>query len=167
MFKKLFIFVLVSFVLVTIIIVLRNPIIGKFFSGTARLIGKETKSEIYIDGKKKSDAKLFLSRSNFEETEKRDYLILYLRDVKDYDGIPVLIIDKENQIVKFPNSNEKDYDVVFENLLQSDSGANVMVPLNNKLKGLGFEPNLKIENNVIKFKMLVENKICEIIINIA
>ena len=113
------------------------------------------------------DAKLFILKSNFDETEKRDYLILYLRDLKDYNEIPVFIIDKENQIVNIPNASEKDYNLVFENLLQSDSGANVMVPINNNFKGFGFEPNLIFEEQKISFKIPVKNNIKKIVINLV
>ncbi|MEN9335594.1 MAG: hypothetical protein RLZZ500_581, partial [Bacteroidota bacterium] len=88
-------------------------------------------------------AKVFYSNSNFYNKQKRDYLILYLRSVKTYNGIAVFVIDKKNEIVYFPNSSDSDYNVYFENLLQSDSGANVMVPINDSLKGLGFDPALR------------------------
>jgi hypothetical protein len=162
--KKIFIFIIITILLISVIIVFRNPIIAKFLSGTARIIGKEIRSEIYINGKRELNAKLFIAKSNFEETEKRDYLILYLRNLKDYNGTPVLIIDRENQIVKIPNANEKDYNLVFENLLQSDSGANVMIPINDKIKGLGFEPNLKFEDKKITFNTLENNNINQILI---
>lgn len=158
---------MISTTLISVITVFRNPILGKFLTGSARLIGKETKSEIYINGKRELDAKLFILKSNFDETEKRDYLILYLRDLKDYNEIPVFIIDKENQIVNIPNASEKDYNLVFENLLQSDSGANVMVPINNNFKGFGFEPNLIFEEQKISFKIPVKNNIKKIVINLV
>jgi len=156
-----------TIILISIIIVLMNPIVGKFLTGTARIIGKNIKCEIYINGNEKLNAKLFISKSNFAENEKRDYLILYLRDINDYKGIPVLIIDKENRSLMFPNASKKDYNLVFGNLLQSDSGANVMIPINNKLKGFGYEPNLKITEKNIEFEIIVKNKIQKIKINIA
>lgn len=167
MLKKLLIFLIISFISITVITMYSTPIIGKYITGTARIIGKETRTEIFMNGKKKSDAKLFISKSNFQETKKRDYLILYLDEVKGYSGIPVLIIDREHKVLMFSNSSKKDYDLIFKNLFQSDSGANVMIPVNNELKGLGFEPDLKIEKDVIKFKIPAENKIYDIIINIA
>lgn len=162
--KKISIFIVIAILIIFVITVIRNPIIAKFLSGTARIIGKETRSEIYINGKRELNAKLFIAKSNFEETEKRDYLILYLRNLKDYNGTPVLIIDRENQIVKIPNASEKDYNLVFENLLQSDSGANVMIPINNKIKGLAFEPNLKFADKKITFNTLEDNNINRILI---
>ena len=167
MLKKLLIFVITSFILITVITMYSTPIIGKYLTGTARIIGKETRTDIFINGKKKSDAKLFISKSNFEETKKHDYLILYLDEVKDYRGIPVLIIDKDHKILMFSNSSKKDYDIIFKNLFQSDAGANVMIPVNNELKGLEFEPDLKIEKDVIKFKIVAENKIYDMIISIV
>lgn len=35
-------------------------------------------------------------------------------------------------MVIIPNDNIKDYNIIFNKLFQSDSGANVMIPLNNK-----------------------------------
>lgn len=67
----------------------------------------------------------------------------------------------------FPNSGKKNYDIIFKNLFQSDSGANVMIPVNSKVKGLGFKPDLTFEDKVIKFKLSAENKICDVIINIS
>ncbi len=166
MLKKLLKFFVIFSIVISVIIMFSTPIIIKYLTGTARIVGKPAQAEIFIDGKEKSDAKLFISKSNFKETEKRDYLILYLDDVKNYNGIPVLIIDKDHKVLMFPNSGKKNYDIIFKNLFQSDSGANVMTPVNNKVKGLGFEPDLRFEDKVIKFKISAENKIYDVIINI-
>ena len=157
----------ISLILILTIFIFINPIVGKFLTGTARIIGKNIDCEVYIDGKKKTDATVYKSDSNFVENEKRNYLILYLRNVKSYEGIPVFVIDKENEIVMLPNASKKDYDLVFGNLLQSDSGANVMIPINDKLKGFGVEPNLRITEKNIEFEIIVKNKIQKIKINIA
>jgi hypothetical protein len=167
MLKKFLKFFVISFIVISVIIMFSIPIIVKYLTGTARIVGKPAQAEIFIDGKEKSDAKLFISNSNFEGTQKRDYLILYLDDVKDYNGIPVLIIDKKHKVLMFPNSGKEDYDIIFKNLFQSDSGANVMIPVNNKVKGLGFEPDLIFEDKVIKFKISAENKIYDVTINIS
>lgn len=135
-----------------------NPIIGKYLCGTARLIGKQIDAEIYINEKKDANAKVFYSNSDFYNKQKRDYLILYLRSVTAYNGIPVFVIDKKNKIAYFPNSSKNDYNVYFGNLLQSDSGANVMVPINDSLKGLGFDPKLIIQKNIIEFEILDSEK---------
>jgi hypothetical protein len=157
----------ISLILILTIFIFINPIVGKFLTGTARIIGKNINCEVYIEGTKKIEAKLYKSDSNFAENEKRNYLILYLRNVKNYKGIPVIVIDKENRIVMFPNASKKDYNLVFGNLLQSDSGANVMIPINDELKGFGVEPNLIITEKKIEFEINVENKIQKIKINIA
>ena len=51
MLKKIITFIVIAVPLISVITVFRNPILGKFLTGSARLIGKETKSEIYINGK--------------------------------------------------------------------------------------------------------------------
>ncbi|TPG34002.1 hypothetical protein [Flavobacterium pectinovorum] len=157
---------LIAAVFVILILIFMNSILGKFLTGTARIIGKEIKSEIYIDGKREDKAKLFISKSNFEGNETRDYLILYLRDVKKIKEYPVLVIDRKYNDVMIPNASKNDYNLVFNYLFQSDSGANVMVFVKDDVKGLGFEPDLRIENNVIKFKMLFAKKPSDIIIKI-
>ena len=77
------------------VVIFTNPIIGKYLSGTARLIGKPIDAKIYISEKKSAEAKVFYSNSDFYNKQKRDYLILYLRSVKTYNGIAVFVIDKK------------------------------------------------------------------------
>lgn len=164
--KGIIISILLAISIVTIFIIV-NPISLKLLAGSARVIGLENKSKIFINGNQKLNAKLFKVKSNFEENENRDYLILYLRDVKDYAGIPVWIIDKKNKIIAFPNASKNDYNLIFGNLIQSDSGANVLIPINDKLKGFSFDPNLKIVNKNISFEIIVNNQVQKITINIA
>ena len=140
------------------VVIFTNPILGKYITGTARLIGKPIDAEIYINEKKDTNAKVFHSNSDFYNKQKRDYLILYLRNVTTYNGIDVYVIDKKNKIAYFPNSGENNYNVYFGNLLQSDSGANVMVSINDSLKGLGFDPKLVIQKNIIEFEIVDSQK---------
>lgn len=162
--KARIILVFIILFLIFTVYIFSNPIIGKLLTGTARIIGKESKSEIYINGKKELNAKVFISKSNFEGTQKRNYLILYLRDVTSYPGIPVLIIDKDKKVVNFSNSNEKDYNIYFNNLLQSDSGANTIIPINSNTKGFDYDPKLIIKEKTIRFRILEENQAYEITI---
>ncbi len=162
--KKTFTFL--SIIIIFIIIVWANPIILKFLTGTARVFNDEIECKVYIDDREVSGAKVFISKSDFYEREELDYLILYLRDIDVCKQYPVLIIDKKGNKIKIPNASKKDYDLFFWGLFQSDSGANVMIPIDDKLKGLGFEPNLKIEKNHIEFELLEKNKIQKTIIKI-
>ena len=141
--------------------------LGKAVVGTARIVGNETQSEVFVNDQKQTNAKLFVSKSNFDGNETRDYLILYLRDLSMFNEFPVLIIDKQNRMVFYTNASVNDYNLIFGKLLQSESGANGLVALNNQSKGLGFEPNLEIHGNVITFKIPINDKIQEIRLNIA
>jgi hypothetical protein len=162
--KKIFTFL--SIIIIFIIIVWTNPIILNFLTGTARILNDEIECKVYIDDREVSGAKVFISKSDFYEREELDYLILYLWDIDVCKQYPVLIIDKKDNKIKIPNASKKNYDLFFAILFQSDSGANVMIPIDDKLKGLGFEPNLKIEKNHIEFELLEKNKIQKTIIKI-
>jgi hypothetical protein len=148
-------FVLILFLLFcTIIFILAvNPIIVKWITGSARLIGKEIQNEVYINGKRKSEVKLFHVNSDFYNKKKKKNLVLYLIDLKQYDGIPVIIIDLKDKFVGFPNASISDYNLYFGNLIQSESGANVIIPINDGLKGWGYEPKLKINGKEISFEL--------------
>ncbi|CAM3999381.1 MULTISPECIES: hypothetical protein [Flavobacterium] len=165
--KKTLIFFTIFVVVLFLIISYKNPIIGKYIVGSARIIGEKTKSEVYCNQLKIDDAKLFLSKSNFEETEKRNHYILYFRNVKAFEGIPVVIVDIESNSVCIPNASLKDYDIVLGSLFQSESGAKVMIPIDNELKGLNFDPDLKVSFKKISFHLLVNNEIREIVIDIG
>ncbi|HRG39079.1 MAG TPA: hypothetical protein PK289_11155, partial [Bacteroidia bacterium] len=152
--KRLIIFFTILFLLI-ILCFWMFPIVGKLTFGTARIIGKEVSSVVYIDGQESSEAKLFYSASNFENTEKRDYWILYLRKQEGFNHhFPVLIIDKTNNQILIPNSGIDDYDIVLGYLLQSENGAHVMVSMEkDAIKSPCPERNthLKINENNIEF----------------
>lgn len=161
--KKSILF-LVPLVLLSIYFFL-NPIVIKLIVGSARIIGEEVKSEIVINGKKEPDVKVFACDSDFYGN-KRNHLIVCFRDSEQDLGFPVLVIDRETQQVKLPNASTEDYKVILGKLLQSESGANVMIPLNDPIKGFGFEPELQINDQVIRFKIANENKIQTVAIHL-
>ena len=66
--------------------------------------------------------------------------------------------------MKLPNAGKANYDVIFRQLLQSDSGANVMVSVNDKIKGSGYDPELVIKKNEVQFRILHNEKYLRIVI---
>ncbi|AWA31049.1 hypothetical protein HYN48_13680 [Flavobacterium magnum] len=141
--------------------------LGKMVVGTARIVGSKTQSEVFVNDQKQNNAKVFVSKSDFDGNESRDYLILYLRDLSMFNGFPVLVVDKQIKMVYYTNASLNDYNLIFGKLLQSESGANGLVAFNNQSKGLGFEPNLKINGNVITFEIPINDKVQKIKLNIA
>ncbi len=140
-----------------------NPsILLKLFVGSARNIGKPINAEIFINDKKQDEAKLFYVNTNFYNDKKEDYYVLYLRNLRNLKNseniFPVYVIDKKYNFLEIPNASISDYNIVFGNLYQSESGANVRVPIDGKLKGFGYNPNLKIEKNKFEFEISKSEK---------
>ncbi|MFD0835116.1 hypothetical protein ACFQ0I_05030 [Mariniflexile aquimaris] len=136
-----------------IYVISEKPILGKWVIGTSRLIGKPINCEIKINGAEFNNAKIFHQTSDFNDKAKRDYLILIIPNKKKTDKHNVLIIDKENDLIRIPNSNKKDYEILGNYLFQSESGANSMIPINDPDKGILFNPKLKIDNETIEFEL--------------
>jgi hypothetical protein len=53
--------------------------------------------------------------------------------------------------LEIPNSSKSDYNLFFGNLIQSESGANVRISVDDQLKGIGYNPKLVIDKNEVKF----------------
>lgn len=155
--------VIVPLVFLTVYLFL-NPIVIKLIVGSARVIGSETKSEVWINGKKDPDIKVFACDSDFYGNS-RNYRIISFRDSDQNFEMPVLVIDREAQLVKIPNASTEDYKVLLGKLLQSESGANAMIPLNDPIKGPGFEPELEMDDHEIRFKIVDQNKIQTVVIH--
>lgn len=140
------------------------PILGKWIIGSARPIGKPISCEIKINGIEYVNAKIFRQTTDFYGTTDRDYLILFIPKKNKSNGRNVLVIDRVNNVIRRPNSNKRDYEIICNYLFQSESGANTMVPINDGMKGMGFDPNLKFVNTLIEFDLPVwsEHKISKV-----
>lgn len=150
--KKIFFLFIFCFSIFFLYIFFQRPIVLKLFVGSARNIGTELKSTIYVDGKINTDAKLFKCNSDFYNKEKRNYYILYLRNTSLND-FPVLTIENDENLICYPNASKSDYNIIFGNLIQSESGANVRIPINDEVKGPGINPKLKMIENTIEFEL--------------
>ncbi|MBW1619821.1 hypothetical protein [Empedobacter falsenii] len=59
----------------------------------------------------------------------------------------------DNNYIGLPTStNEKDYKIIFGNLIQSDMGGK-FTPINDAFKGFDFDPELNIKGKTIKFNL--------------
>lgn len=106
--------------LLTLWIFIKNPILIKWVTGTARFIGRPEHARIYTDGKENDKVKLFKTKTR-DETE-TEYWVLYFQSETGKQFKPVLCFELLNKILWRPNSSVKDYNYVFGFLFQSESG---------------------------------------------
>lgn len=130
----------------------KAPILSRYLVGSARVIGKPIESTIFVNGSECRDAKIFIQHDDFYGSEE-EYFILYFPNKEKSEARNVVIVDKKNNLIRIPNSNRRDYEVIGKYLFQSESGANVMIPVNGPMKGMGFEPDLIIKKGSMEFKL--------------
>ena len=152
--RKRIIFIgIFSLLIIGIIQIISKPIIGKWILGSARIIGKPIDKKVKINGIELKSAKIFIQKTDFNTSKKRNYLILYLPNKTPSEGRNIIVIDKENNWIRIPSSNKRDYELIGNYLFQSETGAETMNPIFDDMKGLGFESDLKINKNLIEFKL--------------
>ncbi len=147
--KTKVLFVIIFIILVISITVLREkPILLKYLSGSARLIGKPVKVKVYINDKLSNKVKIFHT-DKYWNNEKADYYILNC----NFCERNIFIIDRVGKVVACANStNKSHYDIVLGYLFQSDVGAKFS-PIAGNIKGLGFKSNLIIKEDEITFTL--------------
>ena len=145
--------ILISICLIIILIIFfQTPIIGKYIFGTARIIDTEVQYKVLINNRKCDNCKVFEIKESFDGKHKCNLLVLYFDNNSNSRSGNVVLIDLSNKKVGYPNSGKSDYDLIYTNLLQSDSGS-FYVPFDDVAKGYGFNTDLIIKNNNIKFKL--------------
>jgi hypothetical protein len=71
-----------------------NPsIVLKWLMGSARCIGEPQKVNVLVNGTKNNEIKVFHIDEGFNNKEKEDYFVFYVRNIKGFDE-PVYIVDK-------------------------------------------------------------------------
>ena len=146
--KKKVVFILVVFLSgITIgITSMNNPIILKWTFGSARFIGKPIKVDSYVNGKLNEKIKVF-HIDKYWNNEPADYYIL--NSPEFHKRIEFFSVNKIDKYVGCPSStNERDYDIIFGFLFQSEVGSK-FTPIQNDIKGLNFNPNLEMNENEI------------------
>lgn len=138
---------------------INHPIILKWLTGTARIIGKPVKVETYINGVLNEKIKVFHT-DKYWNNEPADYYILYSSDF--HKRTEFFCVNKSDNYVGCPSgSNELDYDIVGGFLFQSEVGSK-FTPFQDDIKGLNFKPNLKISKNEIILDLPPSDKNAEI-----
>jgi len=126
-----------------------HPIILKWFSGSARLVGRPTEATVYTDGQVNRDVKVFYV-DNYWNGEPADYYILYF-PYADHSRLQILCLNRKDNYAGVPSStNARDYDVVAGLLFQSEVGAK-FTTMQDDIKGFNFNPQLAFGDRQITF----------------
>ena len=149
--KNIFLLLSISIIII-LFIFFRTPIIGKYIFGTARIIDKQVQYKVLLNNRKYDKCKVFEIKKSFDGKLKCNLLVLYFENKSNTETRNVILIDLNEKKAGRPNSNKKDYDLIFGNLFQSESGS-FYVAFDNVAKGYGFNTDLIIKNNNIKFKL--------------
>jgi len=117
-----------------------HPIILKWLSGSARLVGKPTDATVYTDGQVNNHVKVFYV-NKYWNGEPADYYILYF-PYADNSRLQILSLNRKDNYAGGPSStNIQDYDIVAGHLFQSEVGAK-FTPMQDGMKGYNFNPQL-------------------------
>jgi hypothetical protein len=144
----LFLIIIVGIILISI----NHPIILKWLSGTARLIGKPITATVYTNGELNPDIKVFHVNTYWGGTP-ADYYLIHFSNIKTKEaGRFIAIIKKENFVGIPSGENKSDYDKLFGRLFQSEVGSKFTSFLND-IKGYNFNPQLFFNDKTITFKM--------------
>lgn len=124
-----------------------HPIILKWLSGSARLIGRPTNAMVYTDGQVNKEIKVF-HVDKYWNGEPADYYILYF-PYADNSRLQILSLNRKDNYAGEPSStNVRDYDIVGGLLLQSEVGAK-FTPMQDDMKGFNFNPQLGFSDKQI------------------
>ncbi|GBF40724.1 hypothetical protein [Leptospira johnsonii] len=141
------------------ILLLGNIPLIKFVTLTGRFIFPPLDAAVYLDDKLENRARVFAIKSIYDpfRFEKHgqpiNALILWIPNSDSEYQRTIIYINLDLKMLGDVNSSNREYDLFFSWLLfQSDNGQ-YMVPWQDAFKGRGFDPNMKITDKDISFKL--------------
>jgi hypothetical protein len=124
-----------------------HPIILKWLSGSARLVGRPANAMVFADGRISKDIKVF-HVDKYWNGEPADYYILYF-PYADNSRLQFLSLNRKDNYAGGPSStNKRDYDIIAGLLFQSEVGAK-FTPIQDDIKGFNHEPQLAFKDRQI------------------
>lgn len=150
--KKIIAILISISISIIILIYFQTPIIGKYIFGTARIIDTQVHYKVLVNNRNYDKCKIFEIKKSFDGKRNCNLLVLYFENYANPETRNVILLDLSDKKVGQPNSNKKDYDLIFGNLFQSESGS-FYVAFDDVVKGYAFNTDLIINNNNIKFKL--------------
>jgi hypothetical protein len=154
-FIKIF-FGLVLFVTIIFGIVYKNyPIILKWLSGSARIVGKPINAVVFTNGNINNDIKVYrIDNAYWNNVKSNDYLL----SLKEFDiegklkFINIDLNEKWKWVGRPSGTSINDYDIINGYLFQSEVGGRFS-SFQDDMKGYNFNPELNSTDKEIKFKI--------------
>ena len=140
-----------------ILVLYRHPIIVKWITGSARVVGLPVRASVYADGDIDRRIRVFHS-DTYWDGEKADYYILYILSPYPYATKHIISLNIRDQYVGIPDVTSKsDFDLVFGLLFQSETGTKFS-DFRDEMKGYGFDPQLETSARTILFRIPSKQK---------
>lgn len=127
----------------------RHPIILNMIPGAARVIHYQLDAQVLLDGSLSGKSKIFYTRTRFHGTP-TSQLIIWIQKAP-FERI-ILTLDLDANTIGLPNAGSEDYDIIFNKLIQSESGDN-SIPITDAKSWPNHEPNLKFEKHTFRFTL--------------
>lgn len=134
-----------------------HPIILKWITGSARIVGKPIKAKVYTNGRLNEQVNVFHVKKYWDRT-KANYYILNFQYADTKETKEVISLDILHNTAGIPSaSNIRDYDMIGGVLFQSEVGSR-FTDFTNSLKGYGFNPEFRFSNNQIRLNLPPKEK---------
>ena len=152
--RKLVRIIVGLFLIVSVIVGLtsiNHPIVLKWLTGSARLVGRPTSANVYTNGQVNKAIKVF-HVDKYWNGEPADYYILYF-PYADNSRLKFLNLNRKDNYAGGPSStNIRDYDIVAGLLFQSEVGSK-FTPFQDDMKGFNFESQLAFTHREIRLNI--------------
>ncbi len=143
---------LVIYVVASIALEVYNPILSKWATGSARIIGKPINAIVYTDGHINNDIKVYRENSYWDGKKSNAY-ILKLNHFDKEGMLEFINIFLDEKWIGRPVSTDRaDYDVINSLLFQSDVSYHC-ADFRDDMKGFDFDPHLAFNHREIKFNV--------------
>ena len=140
-----------------ILFVYRHPIVLKWMTGSARVIGSPLRASVYADGKMDKKIKVFHS-DTYWDGRRADCYILYILSPYTYKTKHIVSLDIHDKYAGVPAfTDKKSFDLVFGILFQSETGTQFS-DFRNSVTGYGFDPHMDISGKTIRFYLPSKQK---------
>jgi len=129
-----------------------HPIILKWITGSARLIGKPIMPTVYTNGQINHNIKVF-HVDKYWNGSGADYYILFINYLPDNNKLKIFSVNRKDNYVGIPSATSiKDYDLIGGQLFQGEVGSH-FTPFQNNMKGYAFDPELTFNGKQFKLNI--------------